>query len=366
MNKALLGLLLGVAFVSGPAYSQEDWPAPDWPQAADINSPSWRQVQAYAFAPRDENSREGIRTDALLIIKEGRVVYEHYAAPTTARTPHLTWSISKSVLATVLGVARSETRFDLNDPVAHFYPPMQAHPQVRLQDLLHWASGLDWQEDYEYAPLHSSVVAMLYTRGRADMAAYTAARLAAAEPGQRFLYSSGDSNVLAAALRGMVGPERYRQYPWDALFTPLAITSAVWERDTSGTLVGSSYLYMSARDLARIGLLMLRDGRWQSQQILPRDWVVFNRTLFAKAVAQPGEANPGGHWWLNQPLPGTGRPWPDVPATTFAALGHWGQALYVLPDEQLVVVRYADDRDGQFQHNELLKRVLAAQAGGQP
>ncbi|MNJ47275.1 6-aminohexanoate-dimer hydrolase [compost metagenome] len=270
------------------------------------------------------------------------------------------------MLATLLGVARNEGRFELSDPVARFYPAMQAHPRIRLQDLLHWASGLDWQEDYEYAPLNSSVVAMLYTRGRGDMAAYTAARPAAVEPGQRFLYSSGDSNVLAAALRTMVGPERYQQYPWDALFTPLGITSAVWERDASGTLVGSSYLYMSARDLARIGLLMLRDGRWQSQQLLPKDWVAFNRTLFTKAVAQPGEANPGGHWWLNQPLPDGQRPWPDVPADTFAALGHWGQALYVMPDEQMVVVRFADDRDEQLRHNELLKRVLAAQPGAQP
>ena len=366
MSKVLLGVLFSLACTSAPAWSQELWPASDWPRAAETNSQAWHPVQAYAFAPRDDNSRAGVRTDALLVVKAGRIVYEHYAAPTTARTSHLTWSISKSVLATLLGVAYGEARFALDDPVARFYPAMQAHPQVRLQDLLHWASGLDWQEDYEYAPLHSSVVAMLYTRGRTDMAAYTAARPAAAEPGQRFLYSSGDSNLLAAALRQMVGPQRYAQYPWDALFTPLGITSAVWERDARGTLVGSSYLYLSARDLARIGLLMQREGRWHSEQLLPRDWVTFNRSLFAKAAAQPGEANPGGHWWLNQPLPGTGRPWPDAPAATFAALGHWGQALYVLPDEQLVVVRYADDRDGQFQHNELLKRVLAAQAGERP
>lgn len=366
MIRTFTALWLGLLFISTQASSQEDWPLPDWRQAAEVNSPAWQQVQAYAFAPRDEQRREGIRTDALLVIKNGRIVFEQYAAPTTAWTPHLTWSVSKSVLATLLGVARQQGRFALDDPVARFYPPMHVHPQIRLQDLLHWASGLDWQEDYEYAPLHSSVVAMLYTRGRADMAAYTAVRPALAEPGQRFLYSSGDSNLLAAALRGMVGPEHYTQYPWDALFTPLGIISAVWERDASGTLVGSSYLYMTARDLARVGLLMQRDGRWQAQQLLGTDWVAFNRTLFAAAISQPGEANPGGHWWLNQPLPGAARPWPDAPADTFAALGHWGQALYVLPAEQLVVVRYADDRDGQFSHNELLKRVLAAQAQGRP
>lgn len=366
MNNVLLAMLLSLGLHSPAAFCQERWPVPDWQPAPAINSAAWRQVQAYAFAPRDERSRQGVRTDALLVIQDGRIVYEHYSAPTTAQTPHLIWSISKSVLATVLGVARNERRFALSDPVARYYPLMQVHPQVRVQDLLHWASGVDWQEGYEYAPLHSSVVAMLYTRGRADMAAYTAVRPAAALPGQRFLYSSGDSTVLAAALRGMVGPERYPRYPWDALFTPLGITSAVWERDASGTLVGSSYLYMTARDLARIGLLMLRDGRWQSRQLLAKDWPAFNRTLFSHAVGQPGEANPGGHWWLNQPLPGARRPWPDAPADTFAALGHWGQALYVLPDEQLLVVRYGDDRDGQFQHNELLKRVLAAQRGGRP
>ena len=126
--------------------------------------------------------------------------------------------------------------------------------------------------------------------------------------------------------------------------------------------MGSSYLYLSARDLARIGLLMQRDGRWQGRQLLPKAWVAFNRTAFDHAEPVPGEATPGGHWWLNQPLAGAARPWPSAPEDTYAALGHWGQALYVLPAQKLVVVRYADDRDGSYQHDELLKRVLAAMA----
>lgn len=318
-------------------------------------------LEAYAFAPRNEDTREGVRTDALLVLRDGKVLFERYAQPSGADTPHLTWSISKSVLATVLGVAYGEGRFTLDDPVARFYPPMQSHPQVRLQDLLHWASGLDWQEDYEYAPLKSSVVAMLYTTGRQDMAGFTAARGVAAAPGERFLYSSGDSNVLAAALRQMVGPAHYADYPWTALFEPLGIDKAVWERDAAGTFVGSSYLYMTARELARIGQLMLDEGRWQGRQLLPVDWVKFNRTPFAGVVAQPGEAMPGGHWWLNNTSA-----WADAPSDTFAALGHWGQGLYVLPKQRLVVVRYADDRDGSFQHNTLLRHVLAAFPGDRP
>ncbi len=234
-----------------------------------------------------------------------------------------------------------------------------------MRHLLNWSSGLDWQEDYEFAPLKSSVVAMLYTRGRDDMAGFIAETPQARPPGRRFRYSSGDSNVLAAALHGMLGAD-YAEYPWRALFEPLGIRSAVWERDAAGTFVGSSYVYMSARDLARVGLLMQRHGRWRERQPLPLAWVEFNLTPFARyrpSAEEEGEAVPGGQWWLNRAVKGAPAPWPDVAETAFAALGHWGQALYVLPEEKLVIVRYADDRDGRFRHNEFLRLAQAAFAG---
>ncbi|MGE7990568.1 serine hydrolase domain-containing protein [Pseudomonas sp. NPDC089554] len=356
MGKLRVGLLGILGLVACSAFA-EDWPVPDWQH--DPAHYDWQAVDDYAFPARDEAERHGVRSDALLIVRDGRIVHERYTAPTRADTPHLTWSISKSVLATLLGVAQAEGRFQPMDAAARYYPPLQAHPRLTLLDLLNWASGLAWQEDYEYAPLKSSVVAMLYTRGRQDMAAFTAAMPAEAAPGSRFAYSSGDSNLLAAALRGMLEPGRYADYPWQALFEPLGIGSATWERDGAGTYVGSSYLYLSARDLARIGLLMARDGRWRERQLLTPDWVRFNRTLFTAAKGMLGEANPGGHWWLNQPLPGQATPWPSAPTDTFAALGHWGQALYVVPSRKLVIVRYGDDRDGSYRHDELLKRVLA-------
>ncbi len=355
-------LILAFGLMAAGVQAQS-WPSEQWAQAATAPSAAVAELEAYAFPARDEAARSGVRSDALLVIRDGQIVYERYAAPTDADTAHLAWSMAKSVLASVLGVAYGEGRFKLDAAVADYYPPFAKHPQVKVGHLLHWASGLDWQEDYEYAPLKSSVVAMLYTRGREDMAAFTADHPAAVEPGQHFRYSSGDSNVLAAALKGMVGAEAYPDYPWRALFEPLGIDSAVWERDGAGTFVGSSYLYMSARDLARIGLLMQRDGRWGERQLLPKAWVEFNRTPFANyngQLAKPGDAVPGGHWWLNAELPGSAKPWADAPADSFAALGHWGQGLYVLPSANLVVVRYADDRDGSFQHNQLLKLVQAA------
>ncbi len=356
------GLIIAMASGAGLVQA-ESWPAADWALEPVPASPAIAELEAYAFPPRDEAQRTGVRTDALLVIRDGLVVYERYAGPTGAATPHLTWSMSKSLLATTLGVAYGQGRFKLDAPVAQYYPPFARHPGIKVGHLLNWASGLDWREDYEYAPLKSSVVAMLYTRGRTDMAAFTAAHADAVAPGTRFRYSSGDSNVLSAALKGMVGAEAYADYPWTALFEPLGITSAVWETDPAGTFIASSYAYMSARDLARVGLLMLRDGRWGEQQLLPPAWVAFNRTPLATYqadAAEAGDAVPGGHWWLNAELPGAARPWADAPADAFAALGHWGQGLYVLPTEKLVIVRYADDRDASFQDNQLLKMVASA------
>lgn len=339
----------------------QTWPDEQWPLQPLAHTTALKDLEAYAFPPRDEQARKGIRTDALLIIRNGERVYERYAGVTNAQTPHLTWSISKSILATVMGVAFGEGRFKLGDPVARFYPPFSAHPDIRIQDLLHWASGLDWQEDYEYAPLDSSVVAMLYTRGRDDMARFTAEHRVASAPGTSYRYSSGDSTVLAAALKGMVGETAYADYPWSALFDPLGITSATWETDGAGTFVGSSYAYMTARDLARIGLLMQRGGRWQDRQLLPRAWVDFNLTPFTSQT--PTNEAPGGQWWLNKNADGKPGPWPDAPPDTFAGLGHWGQALYVIPSANLVIVRYADDRDGTYDHDQLLKLALKAVIG---
>jgi CubicO group peptidase (beta-lactamase class C family) len=338
----------------------EHWPAEQWSTAPTVTGPALQALEAYAFAPRDEATRKGIRTDALLVIRDGQLIYERYAGPTTADTPHLTWSISKSLMATVLGVAYGEGLFRLTDPVLKFYPPLEKHPTMTMADLLHWASGLDWQEDYEYAPLKSSVVAMLYTRGHQDMAAFTTDHGEYAKPGQAFRYSSGDSNLLSVALKTIVGPSRYPDYPWTALFEPLGIHHAVWETDATGTFVASSYAYLTARDLARVGLLMARDGRWGERQLLPRDWITFSREPFAHYQAHQDDAVPGGHWWLNRAVDGAVKPWPDAPDDTFAALGHWGQAMYVIPGENLVIVRYGDDRDGSYRHNDLLNLALKA------
>jgi CubicO group peptidase (beta-lactamase class C family) len=222
--------------------------------------------------------------------------------------------------------------------------------RITYRDLLAMSSGLDFQESYEYAPLRSSVVAMLYTRGLNDMAGFAAQHPVAHAPGSVWSYASGDSLILMAALRDVVGPERYGDWPWTALFEVIGMDSATFERDGAGTFVGSSYLYATPRDLAKYGFLFLQDGRWQDRQLLPEGW-----TAQAGIGLRPFY---GLHWWTNRADADGARAWPEAPEDTIAGMGHWGQKLFVMPSRDLVIVRTGDDRDRSFDNDRFLRLVL--------
>ena len=228
---------------------------------------------------------------------------------------------------------------------------------------MEFSSGLDWRETYEGdPPTTSTVIAMLYGAGRDDMPSYVLRVPRRAEPGTTWQYSSGDTNVLAAVVQAALGQE----HPEDLLFGPLGMESAVWERDGQGTLVGSSYGFATPRDMARFGLLLLDDGCWAGERLLPEGWLERSRTpspslRLAAVDRRPGDVN-GWQLWLNQALPEQGEPmgpWASAPEDTFAAMGHWKQAIVVIPSAELVVVRTGDDRDGTFSWDTLLGHALA-------
>ena len=322
--------------------------------------------RSYALArDRDQGARTGIRTDAVVVVVNGELVFEAYAPDWTPERRHSAWSVTKSLLnglygrAVALGLLR-----DLEAPAATWVPGLRGGGKdaITLADLFAMSSGLVWNEGYEYSPFLSDVVAMLYTLGREDMAGFAAGHRLAAAPGARFAYKSGDSVILSAALRGIVGASAYPDFPWRALFEPLGMRSAVLERDGSGTFVGSSYLYATARDLARFGHLYAMDGCWAGQRLLPEGWVTAAGTLApALRDGSSGAARAyGAHWWLNQKLPGGDRPMPSGPENMLVGLGHWGQRLFVLPSQRLVIVRFADDRDRSFSNDRFLELALQA------
>lgn len=366
-----LALLLSAAHAACP--TDVEVPAGAWPTTdAALPAAELAALEDTLFPPDldwDDDERRGIRTEGVVIVHHGRLIYERYAHGYDADTPHLAWSATKTFTNTLLGVATLEGRMDINNSVCAYLDDVPEHAcAIAVADFLSMGSGLDWKETYEHdPPTSSSVLAMLYGEGRHDMARFVLSHRLRDPPGATWMYSSGDTNVLAAVAGAVLAPAHGDRFPWRVLFDPLGITTAVWERDEAGTYIGSSYLYLSPRDMARLGLLWLRDGCWGPIRMLPEGWVAWSTEVVPGMKQRPIDWEPGGlvqgrQVWLNRPLPEQGSmflPWPSAPDDTYAALGHWKQSITVIPSLDLVVVRTADDRDGSWSHDAFLARVIA-------
>jgi CubicO group peptidase (beta-lactamase class C family) len=344
----------------------------DKPAAPADAGPSFdfSDARAYAFeVPQNV-------TDGLVVMVDGRVVFEAYGNGFTEKSRHILYSASKSIGSALVGIAVADGLIARGDSVCkHVTPPAGADPTLcdtTLEHLLFMSSGLRWVESYDEDPNASDVLPMLYGNWT-DMGAYVAARPREVPTGKRFSYSSGDSNLLARAIRGALGGKDMRAWAKEKLFDPAGITSAVFEVDRSGTLVFSSSCFMTTRDLARFGQLYLQGGTIDGRRVLSEQWVKFSATP-APILATPTpraagdlDGNSGGsygaQWWLNSTgassSPDTWR-WPDIPADTFSGDGHWGQRVIVIPSRKTVIARVGNDRDKPFNAGPLIVKVLAA------
>ncbi len=360
---------------------QKYFPGREWqsgsPSPEEFSEAGIRTMESKFFpesGPESEKSRNGVRTDAVLVIRNGRIIYERYNRGYTAETPHLTWSVSKTFAQALIGAAAKEGILNIDDPVSKYlsYFNKPDYDKITLRHFLMMSSGISWVEGYEASPLNSDVINMLYAQGSRDMAAYTASRPIAHPPGEFWYYSSGDTNVLMAVLREAVkrsypDPDAYSSYPWKKIFEPLGITSAVFEQDAAGTFVGSSYVYLTARDLARFAWLWMNGGKWNNKEILTGQWIEestrmtesFYKTPYKKDML---EDNPGWQLFLNLGDPGRSipRPYPDVPEDAMIMSGHWGQTVMVIPSEDTVFIRYGDDRDGSLSRQDVIRLMAEA------
>ena len=151
-------------------------------------------------------------------------------------------------------------------------------------------------------------------------------------PGTQWYYSSGTSNILSKLLRQRIekAGQDYHSFPDKELFHKIGMRGATFETDASGTFVGSSFLYATARDWARLGELYRNDGIWGNTPILPKGWVDYARTPALETTLQYG-----AHWWLN----GEQKRFPIMPKDIYYMGGHDGQYVIVVPSKNAVIVR---------------------------
>jgi CubicO group peptidase (beta-lactamase class C family) len=273
-------------------------------------------------------------TRAILVIKDGAVIAERYADGFTAKTPFLSWSMAKSVTATMAGAAKMRGFIDLEAPAPvrewKFGDPRAA---ITWNDLLQMQSGLAFSEIYEDP---ASDVSQMLFRAR-DAGGVAARKKLTHPPGTFWYYSSGTTNLIQRTLRETLEANDvgYHSFARDALFAPLGAASFTLEPDASGTFFGSSFFYATARDWAKLGLLYLGGGIYDGVRLLPEGW---SRYVAGPASASDGEY--GAQFWLNHPG-ADGRPKyvPGVPDDAYLMSGHEGQYVLIVPDKRLVIVR---------------------------
>ena len=300
----------------------------------------------------NETTADGqtVYSRAVLVIYDGNIVAEKYAPGIDKNTVMLGWSMSKSLTSAMIGILVKENKLSVDSPAPVASWLNTKKQKITLKHLLQQTTGLDFTEIYTRP---SNVTKMLFSKG--DMAAYTESLSLKYEPGTVFNYSSGNSNILSRIIRQVIGEKDYAAFPYNELFYKINAYSFLIEPDASGTYIGSSYSYATARDFARFGLLYYNNGIWNGEQILPVNWV--------KKSIQPSDADKlnryGYQFWLNgydQKDP-TKRWFPDVPADMFFADGYGGQDVYIIPSEKLVVVRLGLH---VINENKFLKEVIEA------
>jgi len=369
---------IGVALlVALPAAAQStcptrpSWPTDDWPvQLADpvAKADEIKALEDFAFTLQEPDSaRKGYRTDGLIIIKGGNIVYERYGRGFTETNRHLSWSVAKSFSSALVGVAVKQGALKLDDSICNYLRGYegQAVCGITVKQVISFASGLAWQEEYEDKGYQvSSVIAMFFGVGHRDQLKHILTHARAAAPGEAWLYSTGDAELAATvakyALERKLGKKRQA---WPLLFEKIGMKRVVLEEDALGSSLGGSHLYATPRDFAKFGWLFMNDGCWDGERILPEGWVTDSTTpseYFVKYAPETEKESSGYAWWLNRAIPERNMPspWPDAPEDSYAAQGHWGQRIIVIPSEDVVIVRTGDDREGSIPVNELIKYSL--------
>ena len=343
-----LGCLLmqGDGAVPEAAGFQPDPIASTWPaDMVEPADPAIRRALDRAFAEPDPAHPR--LTKAVVVLHDGQLIAERYAPGYGPDTPIWAHSISKSITSALIGILVRQGKLQLEQPapIAAWRSPADEHHAITVDQLLRMDSGLPFDETDGAL---NAMTRMLYLEH--DMAGYAAKTPLVHPPGTAWGYSNLGYVLLSRLVRDAAGGSAVdvERLARRELFAPLGMRNTVIETDTTGTPVGASNVYASARDLARFGQLYLDDGVVDGRRLLPAGWVDYSRS-------QTLDTGYGAGFWTNLVnkghVPVWNAPWgmPQLPKDMYYARGAFGQYVVIVPSEHLVVVRmgislyYGDD-----------------------
>lgn len=334
---------------AAPEKERQPWYVLSDSFASEINPEKLDRVLNTAFSEPDPELPR--RSRAVVVVYKGRLLAERYAKGISADTPLLGWSMTKSVTNALVAILVKQGRLDIMKPASapEWRDPGDPRGRITLDQMLRMSSGLGFDEAYDNP--RADVVRMLF--GLGDCAGFAAGKSLRFPQDSVWYYSSGTTNIISRIIRHAVGGDLidYFSFPHRELFHKIGMRSAVLEPDASGNFVGSSFMYATARDWARFGLLCLQDGAWQGERVLPEGWIAYSTIPTPKSRGRYG-----AHFWLN-----AGASWlPDAPEDLFAMRGHDGQTVTIIPSHELVVVRLGHTPDPRgWSQSDFIKDILA-------
>ncbi|MGQ2935955.1 MAG: serine hydrolase domain-containing protein [Sphingopyxis sp.] len=287
----------------------------------------------------------GGRSSSLLIVKNGRIAFEHYWGGHDIHTAQRTFSVAKSMAATLIGHAVQQGRIDVTKPamIAEWQSPGDPRAVITTEQLMRMASGLT----SDTAGNRSDAIYM----GGASVRQWTTQWPLLNPPNTHYRYANNDTLLATLSLKTAL---QKAGTPLDpaAFFDRLGMTRTFVEHDKDGDYILSSQVWTTARDLARLGLLYQNDGMWQGERLLPADW---RRFVTTPSGPQPdGAFGYGAGFWLLNKSEG-------IPADAFGGFGNRGQYVIVIPSRELVIVRQGyDDDKTRLDIAKLVKAVVAA------
>jgi CubicO group peptidase (beta-lactamase class C family) len=326
-----------------PSTTDRPWPTGDKDAAVEA-------ALDWGMAQTQHNTR------AIVVVHGDKIVGERYAPGWTGETPQISWSAGKSITAALVGilVRRGELHVDDVAPVKAWRADGDPRGQIRIRDLLHMSSGLNFANLGLNGPasyVRTNKHMRIYFDGL-NVFEHAVNQPLEIPPNTQWRYRNSDPLTLGRIVRETVEArgEPYLTFPQRELFDKIGARNFVLETDAWGNFIMTGFDYGSARDWARFGLLHLRDGVWQGTRILPEGWVKF--------VSTPAPADTslgyGGLFWLNR-----GGAWKGVPEDAFMASGHMGQYTMIIPSRDMVVVRMGPSPGGsQSYFSELVSRIL--------
>lgn len=275
-------------------------------------------------------------TRAALVVYQDKIIAERYAEGFDKNTPLLGWSMTKSVTNALAGILVGKGELDVSEraPIAAWSEADDPRNKITLDHLMRMSSGLDFEEVYFGDADATRMLFMEESTGD-----YAVKSELAHDPDTHWSYSSGTTNIISKIIRERFDSHsEYLRFPREALFNKIGMRSAQMEPDAGGTYVGSSFMYATARDWARFGLLYLNDGIWAGERILPVGWVDYS----CKRTPTSEHGLYSAQFW-NAATKKVGTPmtryWPDLPEDIYYASGFEGQQVVIIPSKDMVIVR---------------------------